>query len=676
MSTVEAQIREARERADMFASSLNKAKEQEGYFEEERQKWVLSFEEKSSMIEQLERELTSTVDALNREKQEKSMAQKVLMQSTADSSALSHSRESTSMRRSLISGHVDKSNVRHEYPERSSFGQDHTSDADASSRRVLELLQQSQEETTQVRRDLSVMRVERDRLSDQITVMKRQMERIIDEKEQLSKSLKNSENRMLFRDKQVGVHSNFSSCHFNSSANRQPPNVLRKTITQVSEHELERERNTNRETELTEIITTLEKQLSSQRIELQAVGDHRSALENTVIDLTRKIHDPASSIQDRFDKMEKMATELTRRAESAEDTLRTLMDVGADFEIPRGRSTDPETIDASLIGIAGVRALDSIHDGPIRTWVDFTKFTSEYGIQNPSEISMLDLRRSKESGQKHSEELSRNQNQIQEFGSIEKKFTHYAVRPDEMKELPRPPVAKKSVKSKSKSKSLSTRSAAPKECSAVTPSSVKRSKISNPHRITSEKVDSKLAATSRKNSRNHNLSLGSEYGNNLESKFQPKKFPIARSVPPTPPSEKPRLVRCSSQPVLQGRSSQYGRNDPYVPVISSARPIVSSRTPTQMKKEKTYTEKNSSMSVENNGNGCRTPGKSGHQVINQTSSATRLVLKKSQPSVPKPGRGVGSSAVISDVTGRYKLQVRHLFKCYRTVHTLSFFLPI
>lgn len=217
MNTVEAQIREARERADMFASSLSKAKEQEGYFEEERQKWVLSFEEKSSMIEQLERELTSTVDALNHEKQEKSMAQKDLMQSSADGSILSHSRESASLRRSLTSGHVDKSNVRHEIPERSSFRQDHTSEADASSRRVLELLQQSQEETTQVRRDLSIMRVDRDRLSDQITVMKRQMERIIDEKEQLAKSLKNSENRMLFRDKQVGVHTTLSFYNFNSN---------------------------------------------------------------------------------------------------------------------------------------------------------------------------------------------------------------------------------------------------------------------------------------------------------------------------------------------------------------------------------------------------------------------------------------------------------------------------
>lgn len=206
MTSVEAKIREARERADMFASSLNKAKEQEGYFEEERQKWVLSFEEKSSMIEQLERELTSTVDALNHEKQEKSIAQKDLMRSTADSSVLSHSRESQNLRRSLISSHVDKSNIRHEHSERSSFRQDHTSEADASSRRVLELLQQSQEETTQVRKDLSIMRVERDRLSDQVTVLKRQMERIIDEKEQLAKSLKNSENRMLFRDKQVRIN--------------------------------------------------------------------------------------------------------------------------------------------------------------------------------------------------------------------------------------------------------------------------------------------------------------------------------------------------------------------------------------------------------------------------------------------------------------------------------------
>ena len=69
----EYQLKEARERAHVFSSSLDKAREQEGLFEEERQKWVLSFEEKSIMIEQLERELTSTVDALNQEKEERTM---------------------------------------------------------------------------------------------------------------------------------------------------------------------------------------------------------------------------------------------------------------------------------------------------------------------------------------------------------------------------------------------------------------------------------------------------------------------------------------------------------------------------------------------------------------------------------------------------------------------------
>lgn len=398
----------------------------------------------------------------------------------------------------------------------------------------------------------------------------------------------------------------------------------------------------------------------SQRTDLQAVGDHRSALEQTVIDLNRKIHDPASSIQDRFEKMEKMASELTRRAESAEDTLRTLMDVGADFEIPRSRSTDPEAIDASLIGIAGVRTIDSIIDAPTRTRVDFTKFPSEYGVHNPSEISMLDLRRSNDSGHNYFEEFPRNQNPTQEFGPIGN-FIHYAVRPEEMKQLSRPSGPKKTLKSKAKSKSVTTtRSAAPKEGTALPLSNVKRSKISNPPRISSENVDSKSAPASRKNSRIHNVSLGSEYGNNVEPRFHPKKIPIVRSVPATP-SEKPRLVRCISHPVLPGRSSQYGRNDAYVPLITSVKPATA-RTPTQMKREKSVTEKNSSMNYENNGNGCRTPGKSGHHALNQPSSATRLGLKKSRPAVAKPSRGVGSSAVITDITGRYKLQVRHI-KC-------------
>ena len=190
---VENQIREARERADVFASSLNKAREQEELFEEERQKWVRSFEEKSIMIEQLERELTSTVDALNLEKQEKSVVEDELVKSSWDVTNLSQSLDSANYRRGSQPTQNDSNSYKH--VERI--------DAGASSRRVLELLQQSQEETSQARRELTVTRSERDRLIDQISAMKRQMDRLAEDRDELAKSIRNNDNKLQFRNEQV-----------------------------------------------------------------------------------------------------------------------------------------------------------------------------------------------------------------------------------------------------------------------------------------------------------------------------------------------------------------------------------------------------------------------------------------------------------------------------------------
>ena len=71
-SSFDKQMREAKIRADLFSKSLHDAREQEASalkaLEEERSKWKQSFEEKSLMIEQLERELTSTVESLDRHK--------------------------------------------------------------------------------------------------------------------------------------------------------------------------------------------------------------------------------------------------------------------------------------------------------------------------------------------------------------------------------------------------------------------------------------------------------------------------------------------------------------------------------------------------------------------------------------------------------------------------------
>lgn len=71
-SSLDNQIREAKTRAELFSKSLQDARAQEAIalkiLEQERERWAHSFEEKSIMIEQLERELTSTVEALDVER--------------------------------------------------------------------------------------------------------------------------------------------------------------------------------------------------------------------------------------------------------------------------------------------------------------------------------------------------------------------------------------------------------------------------------------------------------------------------------------------------------------------------------------------------------------------------------------------------------------------------------
>lgn len=71
-SSLDFQIREAKSRAELFSKSLQDARAQEAIalklLEQERERWTHSFEEKSILIEQLERELTSTVEALDAER--------------------------------------------------------------------------------------------------------------------------------------------------------------------------------------------------------------------------------------------------------------------------------------------------------------------------------------------------------------------------------------------------------------------------------------------------------------------------------------------------------------------------------------------------------------------------------------------------------------------------------
>jgi hypothetical protein len=70
--SLDQQIKEARRRAEEFNQKIQKTREEEEESirsaNEERKKWAVSYEEKTVMIEQLQRELASTVEALNVER--------------------------------------------------------------------------------------------------------------------------------------------------------------------------------------------------------------------------------------------------------------------------------------------------------------------------------------------------------------------------------------------------------------------------------------------------------------------------------------------------------------------------------------------------------------------------------------------------------------------------------
>ena len=189
--------------AGALAASVHRDREKERLYEEERQKWVLSYEEKSSMIEQLERELMSTVDALNKEKQEKTEAQHELIQSSRRGSSSPYPRRSSDYRIGKNSPGYDASNSPNIRNIRIDPSKVHLIENDNSNHRILELLRQSQEETALVRRDLTNFRKETNLMSDQILDQKRQINRLIEENEQIAKSLQNSNSKVLLRDQQV-----------------------------------------------------------------------------------------------------------------------------------------------------------------------------------------------------------------------------------------------------------------------------------------------------------------------------------------------------------------------------------------------------------------------------------------------------------------------------------------
>ena len=255
-TAIDERVREAREKAEQYTKAANDRQEE--------------YAEKEAMIQQLQRELASTVDALNKEREENERSRSV-------------------------SPDMNMVNTMYLPPPPPS---------DSESSRVLELLRSSQEETSMARKELVALKNERDRLMDQVAGLKRQLDRLIEEREELLQSVKNTDGKLQFKSDDIQNMTN---------------DLTGKTL---------------REHELMETLTAAEektKQLQSNlavmTADLRSSQTYCSSLEQRLAEVTTMsvVSDTESLLQTRLDEMEKMGEILTKRAEQAENALKTLM---------------------------------------------------------------------------------------------------------------------------------------------------------------------------------------------------------------------------------------------------------------------------------------------------------------------------------------------------------------
>ena len=164
---------------------------------EERLKWEESFALKEAQIEQLERELAATVDALHNEQLIRSRSSSFISvggRSERSSSFISsggHSSPTSFLPPSL-----------HKTISMDLLDVDDGEKTNGSNR-VLELLHEAQNETSQQRREIATVRMERDSLSDQVAVLTRQIARLSDDQTELRQTIMNSTSKLRFRSEQL-----------------------------------------------------------------------------------------------------------------------------------------------------------------------------------------------------------------------------------------------------------------------------------------------------------------------------------------------------------------------------------------------------------------------------------------------------------------------------------------
>lgn len=233
-SSVEDQIEEARRRAYSYAHSLKGVREQDAFraksLEEERDRWARTFEEKSVLIEQLERELNSAVDALELQRLQNQRSGNTTLildedKINSDFKRLLHSQSPTRSPSRRVPVDVSRLSMTNRsnlteyntgnrlysapiYTELFNNSQSHASvNVSGQSQSNVDvwnhLLEQYKEQLQRSREDVSNLTQEKKDLLQRLLEVTKEMTLIADERDQMKTAMEDMEGRLQFRSTQV-----------------------------------------------------------------------------------------------------------------------------------------------------------------------------------------------------------------------------------------------------------------------------------------------------------------------------------------------------------------------------------------------------------------------------------------------------------------------------------------
>jgi hypothetical protein len=189
--SMEDQIKEAKRKAELYAQSLLQAREHEANamrtLEQERQKWNQSFEQKSVMINQLERELQAAVDTID-------IQRKTTLAPTKNDYPILSDEAINASFKNLLSGN-NKPKVNEKIDDTV----------------WNELLNQYKNQLSKSRQELKEVVQEKQQLTDRIMELSHDLAAALGAKDQLECANRELEGKLKFRTQQVSLFITFPS---------------------------------------------------------------------------------------------------------------------------------------------------------------------------------------------------------------------------------------------------------------------------------------------------------------------------------------------------------------------------------------------------------------------------------------------------------------------------------